>query len=160
MLDQILDTLATAEAADTAACAGIPAGAQVLTMRGAVAVEELQVGERLITRNGTRTLRAVEVELLSDLAVVRIAAGALGHDRPEADLTLPAGQRLFLRDWRAQALYGTREAMVPAARLVDGEFLCAGQATELRLFRLGFDGPEIVYADGVELACAPLAITA
>ncbi len=156
MLDQILETLADADAELAATCSGIAAGSMVLTLRGAVAVEDLQIGERIITRNGARSLRALECEAVTDLAVVRIAPGALGHDRPEVELTVPAGQQVFLRDWRAQAIYGTREAMIPAARLVDGEFLRAEQAGELRLFRLAFDRPEIIYADGVELACAPL----
>lgn len=156
MLDQILETAAAA-VAPAVTCQGIPSGASVLTLRGAVAVQDLQPGERIITRNGARTLRALVQDIVSDLDVVRIAPGALGHDRPEVAMVLPADQALFLRDWRAQAIYGTREAMVPASRLVDGEFLRADRVAELSLFRLHFDGAEIIYVDGVELACAPAA---
>lgn len=155
MLDQILESAAAA-IEPVATCQGIAAGARVLTLRGAVAIEDLQTGERIITRNGARTLRALHQEIVADLDVVCIAPGALGHDRPEVAMMLPADQTLFLRDWRAQAIYGAREAMIPASRLVDGEFLRADHVAELRLFRLVFDNPEIIYVDGVELACAPI----
>lgn len=146
-----------AAAAQTDVVTGVAMGTRVLTLQGALAVEYLEPGDRVITRAGARTLRAVESLVLRDAAVVTVAAGALGHDRPEAPLCLPAGQPVMLRDWRAQALYGCREAAVPAARLVDGEFLRAESRAELRLFRLVFDAPEVIYADGVELTCAAAA---
>lgn len=154
MTAQMLDTALAADAVT-----GIAMGTRVLTLQGALAVEFLEPGDRVITRSGARVLRGVEVAVIRDVAVVTVAAGALGHDRPDAPMCLPAGQAVMLRDWRAQAMFGAREAAVPAARLVDGEFLCAGRMAELRLFRLVFDAPEVVYADGVELAC-PVAVVA
>ncbi len=145
-------------AADVAT--GIALGTRVLTLQGALAVEFLEPGDRVITRAGARVLRAVEISVIRDAQVVTVAAGALGHDRPDVPLCLAADQPVMLRDWRAQTLYGAREVAVPASRLVDGEFLCASRVAELRLFRLVFDGAEVVYADGVELACAAPALVA
>lgn len=139
---------------------GIAMGTRVMTLQGALPVEFLSPGDRVITRSGARVLRDISVTVLHDADVVQVAAGALGHDRPEAPMCLPAGQPVVLRDWRAQALYGTREAAVPVARLVDGEFLRQTRVAELRLFRLGFDAAEVIYADGVELACQPATVDA
>lgn len=153
MTAQMIEAAVAAEVAT-----GIAMGTRVLTLQGALAVEFLEPGDRVITRTGARVLRAIEVSVSRDAQVVTVAAGALGHDRPDAPLCLAAGQAVMLRDWRAQALYGMHEAAVPAARLVDGEFLCAARVAELRLFRLVFDAAEVVYADGVELACAAPAL--
>ncbi len=142
------------------AVTGLALGTRVMTLQGALPVEFLSPGDRVITRGGARVLRAVEVSVLRDVAVVEVAPGALGHDRPEGRLCLPAGQPVLVRDWRAQALYGAAEATVPVARRADGEFLRETRVEELRLFRLRFDAPEIVYADGVELACLPEAVAA
>lgn len=139
---------------------GLVIGTRVMTLQGALPVEFLSPGDRVVTRGGARVLRAVEVAVLRDAAVVEVAPGALGHDRPEGQLRLPAAQPVLVRDWRAQALYGAREAMVPVARLADGEFLRETRVEELRLFRLVFDTPEIVYADGVELVCLPETVAA
>ena len=84
---------------------------------------------------------------------VRIGASALGHDRPEQDLTLPCDTLVLLRDWRAQAIYGQDQALVPVERLVDGEFVVPENVIGLRLYELLFDAPQIVYAEGVELFC-------
>lgn len=150
----------TAATLDAATVTGLAMGTSVLTLQGALPVEYLSVGDRVITRSGARVLRSVEVSVIRDADVVTVAPGALGHDRPGAPLCLPAGQPVLLRDWRAQAIYGAREVAVPAARLVDGEFLRAGRVAELRLFRLVFDAVETVYADGVEVVCLPETVAA
>ena len=142
------------------AVTGLAMGTRVMTLQGALPVEFLSVGDRVVTRSGARVLRAIRVTVLQDVAVVQVAPGALGHDRPEGQMCLPAGQPVLLRDWRAQALYGAREEAVPVARLVDGEFLRAGRAAEMRLFRLEFDTPETIFADGVEIACLPQTVAA
>jgi hypothetical protein len=150
----------TATTLDAATVTGLAMGTSVLTLQGALPVEYLSVGDRVVTRTGARVLRAVAVSVQRDADVVTVAPGALGHDRPGAPLCLPAAQPVLLRDWRAQALYGAAEAAVPAARLVDGEFLRAGRVAELRLFRLVFDAVETVYADGVEVVCVPETVAA
>lgn len=114
----------------------------------------LAAGDRIITRDsGMALLRAVEVqERRCD--TVRIAAGSLGHTRPEVDLVLPAQQRVLVRDWRAKAMFGARELLVPALRLVDGKFITRGGTERLQLVALRFDRPHILYADGIEIACS------
>ncbi|MFU8776895.1 MAG: Hint domain-containing protein [Roseovarius sp.] len=131
---------------------GLLADSIILTLAGERRVSDLKVGDRVITRDsGTAVLSGIVRHRLRG-AAVRILAGSLGHTRPEQDVTLPAGQLLLVRDWRAKALFGDTQALVPATRLVDGEFVTLEAAQEVTLFTLDFAIPHILYVDGLELA--------
>ncbi len=144
--DALVDTLVT----------GVTAGTTVLTLDGDLPVQYLAPGDRVITRSGARTLRAIDVTILTDAPMIRISASALGHDRPVDDLFVAPDQQILIRDWRAKALYGTDTAMVAAARLADGDYIRAEVVTEARLFTLHFDTDVVIYAGGLELACAAM----
>lgn len=135
---------------------GIASGTVVLTLDGAIPVDFIEPGDRIITRDGMRVVRAVRVSRYSGPAI-RIAAGALGHSRPDQDLILPAETPVLVRDWRAGALFGARQAVVPVERLTDGEFIAPVTALSLRLYELRFDSAEVIYAEGLEIACPALA---
>ncbi len=138
---------------------GFADGTLVLTLDGALPVEFLNPGDRIITRDGARTLRAVSVVVVSG-DVIRIGARTLGHDRPEDEIVVGTGQGILVRDWRAKAMYGAAQAMVPAARMADGEMIRRETVDGLRLFTLGFDAPVVIYAGGLELACAVVTVDA
>ncbi|WP_375690987.1 Hint domain-containing protein [Pseudooceanicola sp. LIPI14-2-Ac024] len=132
--------------------AGIVAGSPVLTLDGELPVEFLTPGDRVITRTGgMAVLREVRVRHLRSRAV-QVAAGSIGHDRPEADLVLPAEQKVLVRDWRARAIFGQPEALVEVARLADGQFVRGIGELEMTLFELVFDRPHVIYVGGMELA--------
>ena len=131
---------------------GIASGTVVATLDGYLPVDFLAPGDRIVTRDGMRVIRAIHMQRFTGRAV-RISASALGHDRPEQDLTLPCDTLVLLRDWRAQAIYGQDQALVPVERLVDGEYVVHEKVTGMRLYELLFDAPQIVYAEGVELFC-------
>lgn len=132
---------------------GIAAGTVILTLDGALPVDFLSPGDRIITREGMRVVRAINVHRYSGPAI-RVSAGALGHDRPEQDLVVPKDTMILLRDWRAQALFGRAQALVPIARIADGEFIAPATVLSMRLYDLRFDTPQVVYAEGLEMACA------
>ena len=131
---------------------GLCAGTTVLTLDGEMPVEHLSPGDRIVTRDSGMSVlvgvSCVEVEV----APIRIAAGSLGHTRPDRDMLLPPGTRIHIRDWRAEALFGTATATVPAHRLADGEFVAQQPARNMHLYTLAFDRAHIVYADGLEVA--------
>jgi hypothetical protein len=146
-----------AEGAVQPAAGGLAEGAEVLTPAGAVAVETLAPGDRIVTRAGTRVLRGVSMRELRRARLVRISARALGPDRPERDVAVAADQPMLVRDWRARALRGVDRALMPAARLADGEYIRAEARSGARLYTLHFDAPEVIYVHGLELGCeAPL----
>lgn len=139
---------------------GLVAGTRILTADGALPVEYLGPGDRIVTRSGLRVLQAVTVQRVRRAAMVRIGHDTLGVGRPEADVLVAAGQNVLIRDWRAQAMYGCAQAMIPAARLVDGQLIRAEALSDVRLFGLQFDGPEVIYAGGLELGCVPQVVAA
>ena len=132
--------------------AGLLGGALIMTLDGEMRVSDLRPGSRVITRDsGMAVLRAVRHRRVTGRAV-RIKASSLGHNRPERDATLPAGQPVLVRDWRAKALFGAEQALVPAERLVDGEFVTLHNNATMTLYELEFDTPHVLYVDGLEVA--------
>ncbi len=130
---------------------GLPRGACVLTLDGEMPVEFLTPGDRVITRDsGMAVLRGITARTVRTPAVA-IAAGSLGHTRPDADAVLPAAQKVLVRDWRAGALYGAEQALVAAARLADGQYIRELGEIEMTVFVLDFGEGHVVYADGMEL---------
>ncbi|MBR9892396.1 hypothetical protein GYB14_11910 [bacterium] len=130
------------------------AGTVVLTLEGAIPVEYLSPGDRVITRDsGTAMLSAIHSRK-QRMKLVAIRAGTLGNSRPDSDAVLPATQEILVRDWRAKTLFGAERALVPAERLADGEFIRVIGTREVSVVELCFDAPHILYADGLELASA------
>jgi hypothetical protein len=133
--------------------AGLCAQTIVLTLQGEMRAEDLVHGTKVITRDsGTAILRLVRrTTCMGHLVAVK--AGSLGHKRPPEDQMVPAGTRLLLRDWRADALFGSHQALVEIAKLVDGEFVKLLPESEIDVVELIFDSAHVIYAGGLELSC-------
>jgi len=130
---------------------GIPAGTSLLTQSGELPIEFICEGDKAITRDfGLSKITAIE-QFTATGQAVHLRGGILGHSRPDKDLLLPADQLVLLRDWRAKALFGHSEVMVPVRRLVDGEFITMRNNVELSLFHVELAAGHIVYADGLEM---------
>ncbi|NBZ86054.1 Hint domain-containing protein [Stagnihabitans tardus] len=149
-----------AQGVDAVTLAGVAGGTTILTLDGALPVEFLAPGDRVLTRAGSRRVARVEVTVVRNARMVRIAADALGVGKPAEAVLVSEAQGIFIRDWRAKALYGQAAAVVPAARLCDGEYIRAEVVEEVRLFSLVLDSAEVIYAGGLELACEGLAVPA
>lgn len=132
----------------------------VLTAEGALPVEYLAVGDRIVTRSGLRVLRGVTVQVVRRITMVWIGGDTLGVGRPAASLVIAPGQAILIRDWRAQALFGKAQAMIAAGRLIDGELIRPVAMTNMRLYSLYFDSDEVIYAGGLELGCAAARVAA
>ena len=139
---------------------GLAIGTSVLSLDGMLPVEYLHPGDSVITRTGARKLVAIEISVVQNARVIRISAGVLGKDRPADDMIVTPNQPILIRDWRAQALTGAKVALIPAARLVDGEYIRAEVLPELRLYTLRFDEDVVIYAGDLELVCTSATITA
>ena len=139
-------------ASDTKNISGLVAGSVIMTLEGEMPVQFLSPGDRVVTRDtGMATIKAVRPRKLVCDAVA-IMAGSLGHTRPDRDVVVPAGQKILIRDWRAEALFGQKQAMIPASQLVDGEFLTLHEGVELTIYEIEFDRAHVIYADGLEVA--------
>jgi hypothetical protein len=131
---------------------GMAQGTSVLTADGLMPVEYLSPGDRIITRDGLRVLVDVSVHVMVG-DVVRICASSQGHARPDEDVILGHEQAILIRDWRAKALYGAAQAVVPVERMVDGELVRRERVSGLRMYVMEFAAPAVVYAGGLEVAC-------
>ena len=60
---------------------GLCEGTQVMTLHGNLPVKYLVADDRMITRNGARTLRHVACRALTDCPIL-VRSGALGPGRP------------------------------------------------------------------------------
>lgn len=132
---------------------GLLSGTLVRTMDGLLPVEFLAPGDRIICRDGARRLLQITASQHDQITLVRVRASTIGHDRPDQDILLAPDQPILIRDWRAKALYGQEAAAIPAYRLADGEFILTETRKNICLFTLQFAEEEVIYAEGLELAC-------
>lgn len=133
---------------------GLLWNAQIVTMAGLMRIQNLKPGAAVVTRSsGAAVVR--QIDRTSCLCRgIYVVAGSLGHNRADRDSLLPAGQPVLVRDWRARALARADTALLPAAALVDGEFVRDIGLQVMTLYRLTLDRPGVLYADGMELGCA------
>ena len=138
---------------------GLVSGTLLLTADGEIPVEYLSPGDRIITRNaGMVRLTAIQTYRITDEAI-KIAAGSLGDSKPTHHVMVPAAQMILIRDWRARAMHGAAQAVIPAGCLVDDEFVTSLGLREMTLVRLGFEAPHVIYADGLELSVPAMSMT-
>ncbi|MGB8813652.1 MAG: Hint domain-containing protein [Paracoccaceae bacterium] len=152
MMSKVVAAGQTTTLPQIATIPGLSAGTMVLTLAGAIPVEHLTAGDRIITRDGARKLVSVQSTVHTDAQMILVSASALGVEQPEEDMFLAPHQQILIRDWRAKALKGADQAVVCADKLIDGEYIRAAHVAEQRLFALEFDCAVVIYAGGLELA--------
>jgi hypothetical protein len=132
-------------------------GTLISTERGEVVVEDLRVGDRVVTRdNGLQTLRWVGSKRLSlaDLIVnpalrpVEIGAGALGHGLPTRAMTVSPQHRMVIEGARAEMLFGEPEVLVAATHLTSLPGVEVKLSAAVRYVHVMFDRHEIICANG------------
>ena len=133
--------------------AGLCADTIVLTMDGELRARDIAPGDRIITRDaGMVVLLGVRRKRVTCDAV-QIKAGSLGHKRPPEDLILPYGTKILVRDWRAEAIFGSAQALVAAQNLQDGEYVSLLPDQQLEIVEFIFEQPHVIYAGGLEIGC-------
>lgn len=125
---------------------GLGLGTAVMTTDGALPVEYLTPGDRIITFDaGAQTLERLNVLTLPMDDLVRIRPSVLDENGFGRNVVMSARQKLLVRDWRAPMLFGKRAALVEASRLADGDYITRmnGKAP-MRVFQLHFKGSQHV----------------
>lgn len=127
------------------------------TPTGPRAVEMLRPGDTVTTRTGTAQMRWLGVQKISlsrqetdpRLTPVRIAAGALGHGRPNRDLLVSGQHRMLVHSASAHRKTGACSVLVAAQSLIGlpGIDRPAARATVTYVHFL-CDRHEIVFANG------------
>jgi hypothetical protein len=126
------------------------AGTLILTARGKVAIQDLEVSDKVMTMdNGFQEIRwigARTVKGSDNFAPVRICEGALGNTR---EMSVSPNHRMLISDWRAEMLFGEKEVLVAAKDLVNGDTIYQEARDSVSYFHLLFDQHEIIFAEDI-----------
>lgn len=136
-------------------------GTRILTPTGPRNIEELEAGDRVVTRDhGSQCIRWIGATKLSLASVsatpalrpILIKQGALGPDLPESDLRVSRQHRILVRDWRSEVMFGVEGGvLVPAFTLCNDSSIVEEHPTApVTYIHMAFDNHEVVYANGVE----------
>ncbi|MBN8630228.1 MAG: Hint domain-containing protein [Rhodobacterales bacterium] len=135
------------------------AGTQIMTDRGAVAVEALSPGDLVVTRDnglqplrwtGTRKLSYADLQARPDLQPVRIGAGALDGIGPDRSILVSPQHRVLIEGARSEMYFGESEVLVPAKYLTGlAEVTRALPSDGITYVHILFDRHEIVQSEGI-----------
>jgi len=132
-------------------------GTEIQTADGPIAVEKLETGDMIMTKDhGLQPIRWISSRkiALAERAIltpIRIEAGALGEGKPEKDLIVSPQHRILVRSKIAINLFGASEVLIAAKQLLflDGIDYCA-DLNEVEYFHFMFDQHEVVFSNGAE----------
>ncbi len=126
------------------------AGTKIATPHGEVAVETLQEGDLVLTKDdgpqpvrwiGQKTLRAH-----GDFAPIRLKANTFGRHNT---LLVSPEHRILVRDSLAELLFGEREVLVAAKHLVNDRTVSRRVGGLVTYVHLMFDQHQVVYSEGL-----------
>ena len=132
-------------------------GTQILTEHGPVTIEELAVGDLIVTRDhglqplrwiGQRDLSLADLIVQPQLQPVRIAAGALGAGLPTRNLLVSPQHRMLIEGARAELLFGDAEVLVAATHLTGLARVSQVLTKGVCYIHLLFDTHELIEAEG------------
>jgi len=135
-------------------------GTRIATEQGAVPVETLRGGDRILTKDngpqeliwtGGRRLSGARLHAMPQLRPVRLRASALGVDVPDDELIVSPQHRIVVRGPVARALFNTDEVLACARDLVnDRTIVIDRQLRQVSYVHLMLDAHQVVFANGVE----------
>ncbi len=132
-------------------------GTMIATPRGERAVEELKVGDRIITRdNGIQEIRWVGHKEMAGKAMiaaphlrpVMIRAGALGNGLPERDMMVSPNHRMLVSNERTQLYFEESEVLAAAKHLTGAPGIGQVDVLSTTYVHFMFDRHEVVLSNG------------
>lgn len=133
-------------------------GTNITTDRGDTPIEDLSVGDMVLTQDK----RLLPIKWISSVLVdaetlahnpklrpIRICAGALGNGLPRRDLFVSPQHRMLVRSRIAERIFDQTEVLVAAKNLTQSAGIdVADEITEVRYFHFLFRQHEVVFAEG------------
>ena len=132
-------------------------GARIATPRGEVNVENLRIGDRVITRDdgvqeinwiGRRKLTAQDLMADPKLRPVLIKKGSLGNNLPERDMMVSPNHRMLMANSQTQLLFDEREVLVSAKHLVGQPGIYQVDTLGTEYIHVMFERHEVILGDG------------
>lgn len=137
-------------------------GILITTERGDIAVEDLRLGDKVLTRdNGYQEIRWIGARSLSGrflldnphLRPVRISQDAFGEAMPINEATLSPNARLPVVEEAAGLLKKTGEAMVPVKHMINQSSVQQVDSIGITYILIMFDRHEVIAASGFWFEC-------
>ncbi|MCB4454339.1 Hint domain-containing protein [Leisingera sp. McT4-56] len=132
-------------------------GTLIATPLGERRVEDLQAGDRVITRDngiqeirwvGIRTLEGADMKGLAHLQPVLIRQGALGNGLPERDMMVSPNHRVLVANDKTALYFEDREVLVAAKHLTGLAGVDVVELASVTYIHFMFDQHEVVLSDG------------
>ncbi|MDO9637681.1 MAG: Hint domain-containing protein [Pseudotabrizicola sp.] len=132
-------------------------GTLIATPKGEVAVENLRLGDKVITRdNGIQEIRWMGAKQMGwhdfagnpHLRPVMIKAGSLGNGLPERDMMLSPNHRVLVANDRTALYFDEHEVLVAAKHLIGGRGIQQVDSVGTTYFHFMFDQHEVVLSNG------------
>lgn len=133
-------------------------GTLIDTARGAIPVETLRPGDRVLTRDngfqpiewvGRKEVSAAELRIKPRFRGVQIRAGALGPGLPERDMVVSPQHRILVIGPEAELMFGAHEVLVPALHLIGLPGVAADPADSVTYIHIMCRRHEVVRSDGL-----------
>ncbi|MDE3237617.1 MAG: Hint domain-containing protein [Paracoccaceae bacterium] len=132
-------------------------GTLIATPTGERLVEDLKVGDRVITRdNGIQEIRWVGSKILdgrqlnaaNHLRPILIRAGSLGEGLPERDMLVSPNHRVLVANDRTALYFDEHEVLVAAKHLVNNSTVLQMPTLNATYIHIMFDAHEVVLSNG------------
>ncbi|ARO15768.1 hemolysin-type calcium-binding region [Ketogulonicigenium robustum] len=132
-------------------------GTQILTDRGLLAVDDLAVGDMVVTLDGgampvrwvgSRHLSALDLAAQPKLRPIRIRAGAFGPGVPAADLLVSPQHRVLVNSVVAQRMFNAAQILIAAKELVGLPGVeVAVDLQDVSYWHFMFDSHQVVFSN-------------
>lgn len=132
-------------------------GTLIATPRGEVQVQDLHVGDRVVTRdNGLQEIRWIGAKPMSwkdfaantHLKPVLVQAGSLGFGLPERDMMVSPNHRVLVANDRTQLYFDEHEVLVAAKHLVGASGIAVVDSIGTSYVHFMCDQHEVVLSNG------------
>lgn len=124
-------------------------GTNIATETGETPIENLSVGDLVLTKNGPRPIRWIGSTIIwatRDIAPILIRKGALGNHQ---DLRVSPQHRMLISGCWAELLFGENEVLVAAKALINDKTIIRVEGGSVEYFHILFDIHEIVFSEGI-----------
>ncbi len=134
-------------------------GAMVETPDGPVAIEDLKIGDLVLTKDngpqpirwvGSRVPAEVELAFFPEFRPVVIEENALGDGVPNARTALSPLHRVVIDSMRANLLFGMGEVLASAKNLINGTTIHRDPSLRPVYRHILLDEHEILFVNGLE----------
>ncbi len=132
-------------------------GTTIATPRGERLVEELQVGDKIITRDngiqeiawvGHKAMNGKQLAANPHLKPILIKAGSLGQDLPERDMLVSPNHRVLVASEKTQLYFEEREVLAAAKHMTGAEGIHAVNVMQTTYVHFMFERHEVVLSNG------------